>query len=1176
MEIARNQLALGQPKNFLTEGAQFMGNSYAGTHFGQKLADVAGPPPALDPSGYARADVSLYTTPDAYHGKFLDFLATTLDVMLQMLPTFPSLLVPLYPTEDLAIRITQHQHNSGIAERVPDLGLPRVLQQGRTEYQYRLVPYAKAIHIFTGFWATEEGRAHFARAQVMLRQCFQLAMDTQRFEAIFNAPVYNMYKDALYTNNGIKYQNLNGVFEKQRRIFASLHSSGGFNYIIHQMKGVFEYNIRPNAILIPPGAATLVTLADPHETNYYTKGAGSETVLRLGKDYVAEWDGMTVYEVPTYWVDERRTVENFSTRTVQIGDAFQIRDFFTGLPGYTTRRTRTNIYDMDSDNGRFQPFDITSVTNHSATFDLDGKYSDEIQDFVAALNKGEVQPNEKKFEHYVHPAIRRDDSGRYSLINVIGEMELPYLSATAVHNIVAGFAKQAELADDLALKTSISAGLGLMNELSTPNLNTRAAQIYFDAVQTAVGTASGIVGANRFGTLDLAAVANAIPGAASIDAMKPWGYGTWAGIQTLADNQQGIGGIAGPNPTAVEFVAAVRTLAQKLARVFPDNRSFDPRYCPFFLRTPGDDARMCTFVHALLATQVSPVFVKAGAGAVPVIGGDAWGANNVGAYRQAAYVLNTDPIWNTANTEAKLAASFENRGAQWREFTSTSTTANATSAFINQYISAGETLRTDAQNNPAPTIQLLYNVLRYNNGDLELPAGKTAIDADVIRLWRDSGDAQYSVFNATGVNPGIRSATLAADLDAVAKGTFGEWVNTRLFVDGSSFRTIDPAQLPRVAIRPASPIFPAIPYATGNDAEAAMQLRLLGSELDLSLNPVANLLSVNDTRLTLIERLELLNESDLKAEIQRLRSSLGAPRFGVTDSMTVRWNGVRELVGDGIERAIAIMYLMQPFNKKTMDSFAATNMPLPYEGVGVRPRRRYVTGSMVMCRGGSDFAILAYGHPRSLASNSTNGVWTFQYSMYMAAVVKDTSRMLLAPDVCTLKYCNGEGVKIAEVGSQLGGDVYMLMVPYGSARGKNLEADALSVQYPIDLTGYYRPEYLSQKIHPDALGTIDWLRPTYPTQLFYNRVWKFNKTPVADIYNNSQFGINRGTEHRNTLCFQTFQFVATDPTAQTLDGRIRNDGHFLDTIPINSKDLRQLPAKAMLPETPADAKWYME
>lgn len=1175
-------MAMGQPRPMINEGRQFQGSTYSGGMFGGKFSDIAGPPPVLDPHGYARSDVSLYTTPDAYAGKSLDFLATTLELLLTMLPTFPSELVPLMPTDQLTIKVTQHQINTGIAERVPDLGVPRVTTQGRTEYVYKMVPYGKAIHIYNGFWLTEEGRQHFARQQVLLRQCFQLAMDCERFNAIFNAPVYQLYKDALMSNNGIKYQNLNGVFEKAKRLFAILHTEGGLNYLDEQMSGIFENNVVPDTILLPPGAASLVTLADKHETEYYRKGPGSETVLREGKDYILNYHGKRVWEVPTYYVDERQAVENFATRCVQIGDAFQIRDFHAGMSQYTTRRTRTLVYSMDVDNGGFKPFDISHVVSHSGVFDTDGNYSDYVRGFVAKLNNG-PSPNLQRQEHLVLPVIARGSDNKYRLIQTIGEMELPYLSVDAISKIVGGFVNYQGLSEDIDTRNAINAGVNLMRELSTPDLTQANVQAYFNAIAEVLkDVTTGIAPPNAFGTMKIETIPTTNAAVAGIVANTPYGFGTWPGIRTLAARNT-----SKTDKQAAEFEAAVRKLAGSLAKVFPNNLAFDNKFCPFFLRPAGDEnERLCVFVHALLASNVTPSFVlSTGGGGYLNDAGGLFGAGRTNAGRQMAYILRgsgNQQVVDALLNRTALENSFGKKADAWTAelaLPTNSSNAAIVDAFVRRYVSTSGGLMTDGAGNVGPTVQRFYNAIRFNEGSLSLPQG-SALSSDIVNMWGTSTEGAYNVYNDVNVRANLSSPDLVATLDTIAANATGTWTNTRLFIDGSSYRAFANsanANLDDLAIRPASPVFPGIPLATVNNSTSLTLLKNVGSELEVGANPLSNIIATSDDRMDMYERMYNMTTADLMRQIDLLKGQMGAPRFGLSDPITERWGGLRRMIGDPIQRAVAIMYLTQPMNKMTMDSFVTNHMPLPFEGIGVRPRRKYIAGSVVMCKGGSDFAVLAYGHPLSLAQNSTVGVWTFQYKMYFAAVIKDTSRTLLAPDVCVTRYIRGEGTKIVEPRNRDRGDVFIFMVPYGSASGNNRTLDSLNVRFPVDVTGFYKQSYLQDKIDPNARQDIDWQLPTYPTYRFYNHLYNFDQVPISDPWSGESFGINRHTEVENTLCYQTGQYVPSGPGEEApIDAYIRNGGHFGDYIPDNSKELRSLPARCMLPPLDSSVKVFRE
>ena len=1210
-EIMLSDAARNEGRNLLAN----IGNG--GTMFGDGLVDVLGPPMRYGETPYfAREHVQMYTTGDAYLNTNLTFFVSTIEGMYHMLPSFPSEILPPVRTNELHIKGYSYGASRSIAEITPEYAPATYLEQERTDVAATLERRAKALRMNTGFWKTPDGKASFAIQQVMLRNVMLLTMDSERFHCLYNAPIHPEYRDAIIKDGKLPHNSLSDMFQQAKNLFAVLHTSRGLPYLHKTMSKIFENNIKADTYLFPPDAAGLNCI-DPAQIEYYRKGGNNERAANDEGEYLQSYLGTTIYEVPYYYIDDRDLVTNFSTRRVKIGDATAVMDFYPGSRHYTTGRTRTAILNMDAQGGRFEEFDIDTVTKFSGIFTKTGAYSPALQDFVTKLNAGEYAGKIEVQPYQLPPLRRNKATGHFDLIDVIGEMHLAFLSPDHHREIINGFIDKFQDLSDPSNRKDIVDGLALMERLSKPDLTSADVRAYFAAVKTAIGNVTtGIAPANAYGTLDIKSITANTQGNLdpAVEArVEPYGYGTWSGIRTLAAESAIFNGGAARKATAERFVEAIQKMEKPLSGVFRRNVTFDPRFCPFFLRTTSNvqDEALCTFVHSLLAPDVKPVFVEGGTGGVFADIGQLFNAPGatVNVYaplaRQLAFLLGESPSWQTATTgstaDAKRATFnglFLRHENEYRALLNPIIAPGANdgvrAAAVAQAVAdkwlaedrgSGRVLRTDENGSVEPFVQLAYNLIRYNLNDIGLPTGKSQLDAEVIDTWAKSNLGEYRVMGATNVSvAGLASTDLNRTL-ANLGATPTSWVNTRLFIDGSAFsrwatnvnRLSAAAQATAVAalnIRPANPVFPGVPVIgnTANVPQFIEEMSKSQSEYADVGDPMRNLISHNDTKMTLLTEMQKATDDTFRSQMQSLMTQLGAPRFAEGNELITRWNHVRASETDPIRRAVAIMYLLQQFDGLTMSAFKENDVPLPYEGLLLRVSRRYTAGSVILLKKGSELGNLFYGHDAAEAGETVGqNVWKFVYSIWFGAMIKRPDHMLLAPDVTVHKYHGGEGVKIYEPGKTKG-DINVLMVPYGSASGKRAAVDLLNVQYPVDVTGFYNPSLYSGKV---VEANVDYTRPTYPGYLFYREYYGFDKLRQNDPWAMPSMSAARRNERDNTICYEAGQWVPNgpEPDAQLLSWK-RSQGPFGEYQPDNSKDIRRLPSRLMLQDIPEGLTIY--
>lgn len=1211
------------------QGRDFLANvGSGGSVFGDGISDVLGPPPQYGTVPYfARDNVQMYQTQDAYLRTNLTFFTSTIEGMYHMLPSFPSEILPPERTKELHIKGYSYGISKSIAEITPEYALGTYLEQERTDVAVTLQRRAKMLRMNTGFWRTPDGQASFAMQQVMLRNVMLLTMDSERFHALFNTPCNPDYKDGMIKDNKMPHNSLSDMFQKAKNLFAVLHTEKGLIYLDSAMSRIFENDIKPDTYLFPPGAAKLITL-DESQTEFYRKGSDSQKAQMDNGSYLQAFLGKTIYEVPDYYIQDREVVTNFATRRVKIGDAIQVRDFYPGASDYTTERTRTSAYNMDIQGGGFTEFDIDTVTKFSGIFARNGKYTPALQDFVNRLNAKEFKlKGNDRFQ--LVPIRYNASTDNYDLISVIGEMDLAFLSNDQHRMIINGIMHKFDDLTDAATRKALVDGLNLMERLSKPNLRNADVKAYFDAVKKAVGNpTAGIAEANIYGTLDIKSITATGAGALGATAaakVLPYGYGTWAGMKTLANTgSTGFLNATANDKDAKAFVEAVQRMEKPLSTVFKSNVTFDSRFCPFFLKgSTEEDERLCTFVHSLLAPNIKPAFVAGGASGVfkdvdMLFSSDPAIPTFAPLARQLAFLLGESPSWIAATSNADGSAPAD-ADAKRDVFNATFLQhQNEYIALLNPVIPPGSTpqqvaniiafnvaarwltkdtdrgrvLATDANGSVEPAAQLAYNLIRYNLGAISLPASESTLNQSVLNTWANSSLGEYKIMGSVNTSfSGLASNDLARQLDQIVQdaiaGNDGEsWVNTRLFIDGSAFSdwAANVTRLPAASraaavaalnVRPANPTFPGIPIIgnAGDVVQFLDEMRNAQSEYKEGKNPMSSLISYNDNKIAFLTSMQKMTLEEMRLQLANLMAGFGAPRFQAGNELVTRWNHIQQSESDPVRKAISIMYLLQGFNGFTMTAFKENNVPMPYEGILLRVARRYTAGSVLLLKKGSNLGNLWYGNDKAEASAMMPDVWRFQYSIWFGAMVKRPDHMLLAPDVTVHKYHGGEGCVVHEPGSNNPkADIRVIMVPYGSANGKSAAIDYLNVQYPIDVTGKYNPALYNGKV---VDSNVDYSRPTYPGYLFYREYYGFSKLRQSDPFAIESMGVARRRELDNTICYDAGQYVpiSPEPNAQLLMWK-RSMGPFGEFIPDNSKDARQIDTRCLLAKLPEGTPIY--
>lgn len=1199
--------------------------------YGDGLAEVFGPlPEAGGSTGFVRENVSLQAMNAAYANKQLDILVATYELMLDMYPSAVAQVLPTARTDNLTIHVFKFNADRSIMEITPEFAPARVVTQGTTEFTQVLERRARSIEMGNGFWMTEEGKMSLAMKQAVLRAIVLATMDAERYFAIFNAQHSDLYRKAVLSNNDIPYNDVLELFGSQSSFVGCIQREQGFDWLDTKLDLAFDQGAVPDTYFVPPGFAVTVTKADKTYTEYNQNGPGNTRYRDEGRRAILTFKGKRLIEVPTMVIDDWNMVENMSTRVRALGFYNGVYDPNPGCEGYTTGRTDTLIYDMKTQtDGSYKRVTMKDVVENCGVFDGDG-WSSWVIKFVEHLNKNKNLYNVEIAEHLGLPVVCDDGQGSFRLAETIGDIPLPLLSADACDEIVGTFIEKLDVNSEY--RTAIVDGVQLMADLSRPDLMNDNVGLYVDAVAAAVAnSATGLAAVNNFGTLPLASIkapTAAGPTATRLkvatgdlakryaDALKqvlPYGYGTWAGMQTLAAGSwTGGADPAGMKKKAEDFVKAVRAVATRLSGIFERNPAFELGFCPFWLRggTSILDQQLCVFVHALLARHITPTYV--------LVTGTGTTANTDKLFTspsaakpadtqfesmnaQLAYALGQLREWQLATEGAdanekrdKLNSTFLSREGEWAGLLGININTAATpeergarvaNVFADRYLAAvGATsavLRRDGGGYES-ALKLAINAIRYNLNLISLPPGSVALDGTVLETWRTSKDARYRI--VTG-GASLSESAITVDLNnaldfIAAGGTITDaWINTRLYISNEAYvdfaKSLEsiPVAATRTTFVNAIPFRPAnqevltVPLtgakASGlndDEAEELLQMFLQLEMLDVT-DPARGLLALDEPSLQGLDYASKLTRIQYQLEMSRLGEKKVGSRFQSGDHVVTRWRELQMNVTDPLTRAVAIMYTLQELKPSVLKRMLKESIPLPFEGGLARPLCRYNFGAIALVQGGEQLGNLYICNDQVIAGNNHHaGIWTLTYSINFAAVIHDHNLLIVVPDVAVMSYRSGQGCDFVNPLTKTG-DMYALMLPYGANLGRTGSV-VYNNKYPIDLRGKYTRTFYNDYLAHDA--KVDWKLPTYASWAFYNFLYEFDRFQTSNPFAFERFSEVRDLMEDNTVCYQGPQFLALNAHSCELEKYEADRGPFGPWWPKNMKTVLKLPSNMML------------
>ena len=190
-----------------------------------------------------------------------------------------------------------------------------------------------------------------------------------------------------------------------------------------------------------------------------------------------------------------------------------------------------------------------------------------------------------------------------------------------------------------------------------------------------------------------------------------------------------------------------------------------------------------------------------------------------------------------------------------------------------------------------------------------------------------------------------------------------------------------------------------------------------------------------------------------------------------------------------IEFAYLLFLLTPTGSRKTLEIWHENDIAVPYDLLMARRDITYVAGSAVLAASGRELGFVGLNRwDFRQRLNTTYKVVIGYFTGRMATVIVNERRKERMDDIWGVRYVGHEGVSYVtpdNAGTEQEGDMYVLMVPWGTARPSS--GHPFAVKNPFDITGMWNRARMHPSMSNDCVRELS--VPTYPSAFFYRTVY---------------------------------------------------------------------------------------
>lgn len=964
-------------------------------------------------SSLPRTDVSIE---EAYKDK-IEYLGRSISAFVLSTPN-DFMLTKIFPvrvTDNLYASFSTTTPDRGFIPQASEKSAPHLVTSTTSEQMVTLKRYRIGIKASIEGLKTATGQFTLALHAVTAAMNIRETMEIVALDMMFRE---KQHYAELARRQGVRHPNPAAALAADVEYFDALHKfERGIYHVLEAAKNTMnKYGIIPDHLILDEGMRSLIQMTDA-QLDYYRSGPGNRERIERGADALPTVAGLTVSIAKASYASRGGRTVAPMRRPVVLADWFPLTDTTADCGPERYMSCQRRVYVLDGSmapNGDWRGVDVLDAAEASGRYNWRARgrpLSSHVYDLAERVVDEARERGLTLEDGYADPDLFRREDTTYGVAELYGQKEEAALPDEVVASTAASVAhvvrKHLNAGDEEALRAAQRAIDRLYQRSATADDVAFARVIAAGAVD-----AAGIAGAaNRYGGPSLpAAGAAGLP--AGLANYEPFGFGSWAGLLSIADEVQ-----SGAPPAylsaslaavAVAGAAALESVFEAVAPLFPGHPMFAESAVPAYAR--GSDARARALVafaqnfvdRAKLPLYVQPAddapaaraIVDVEALAAPVAPNELEFARTiqriVRAYPRPELVAE---FANEASFNAFRTA-YE-RSAFARAFAAANPDVAPESRFIDLLTSDNvySLINAAAANDGADTasmarvVALLGHVVRVVRGTEELPRGRP-INATLDAWSRDVAERPSNAALASAPNAGLDAGAAPRRLTRLVAPF------DKLGATNNALLMASPLDITRVYSSTSSAEFDAY-IADSRTAVRAVTL--------FATQPGGGA-SVRAPR-------DVFDDADLTSGGGA--SAAAGASFEVNRALRERYARIGAQERDPLVRAAAQLVVLARNSGDQLVAWYKNSVRVPDDFIGYRLNRRYQTKSIVVLKTtGNDFGFMAFreidvqrGHDPISREHIINVTPMF------APVIMHPEYYLVVRDVQVCRYFGGESLE---------------------------------------------------------------------------------------------------------------------------------------------------------------------
>lgn len=605
-----------------------------------------------------------YDLAEAYAGRNLFLEERVTGLILEPNSWYTTICLPWLQTDQIYFEWSTWNFDLTYADIVPNEGVSRMIESSKRSERAQTRRRGLAMLMEYEFYTTPEGKTHYNRNLQSIASSVQETQNADTINALLHCKDYRKIWQQLF---GASDVTIDAVSDQEINTYAcTIKDETRLDFIIQEWLRLFgKQNIKPDMLIMWPGAKIYLSMVASVETYYYTVGEGQRLIQNRGPDALGEFRTLKVFETKDFdiYMDSQIPVQ-LLTRVRSIGERYnmfcsQFRD--TRLDEFQTSMRDIFWYDETKDDfvrmrfidafrqsGIFENFQVKghSPTENKNTYSKHMKellerhnkdnrdYSDQyMKDFINP-NSGVLESNKgpkgKSFPpHFLfHQTKTRSQNGQsknqWHFNQYFGQIHSGWIRpedwrqmAYTLLNKMPGDSRQHY--DDWSEMMTLIAEIenqSYENEYWKALVEINFTNSKGVGQTTLDGTSPEFVKKwnqnilewqpNKYGSLDLPDWKKAT---APVRDVKPSGFSNYPGLKTLASHADDVNSYwQSFGQRAVKAVNIIEKIVRELGVSVPNSENIQKENRPPWFHRPDAET---TFFENAISTAKDPVFLKA-------------------------------------------------------------------------------------------------------------------------------------------------------------------------------------------------------------------------------------------------------------------------------------------------------------------------------------------------------------------------------------------------------------------------------------------------------------------------------------------------------------------------------------------------------------------------------------